>query len=99
MTVPRLDGGDELPAILEAAELDLAGPAIALRVVLVAETEMRALPGIGAGAAEEIHSLVAGGQEVHLSLVFKIHCLEVVHDVQALIDDFRNPAIPSWVIG
>ena len=45
--VPRLDGRQELFAVLELALLDLAGTSTSLGVVLIAGAEVRALPLAG----------------------------------------------------
>src|SRR5215471_14268322 len=58
VAVPRFDGGNEGPAILELAELDLAGAAAAFGVRLITDAELAALPFL-ADAAEQVDALVA----------------------------------------
>ena len=59
--VPRLDGGDVQVVALERAVVDLAGPAAAVRRLLVARADERPLP-LRVLVGDQTHALVAGGQ-------------------------------------
>src|SRR5262245_22456350 len=98
ITVPRLDGSDELLAALERALLNLAGAAFALRGVLIARAELAALP-LAVSHRHQVHAFVAGGEHVHALAAGSGNGPKVVNDVQTRIEHFGKPAILGGIFG
>src|SRR5262245_61508605 len=97
--MPGFDRGDKAPAVLQLAELDFAGAAVALRLLLVAGAEAKLVPLAGIVAGVEMHTFVRCRQDLHPLAAWRRDGPEVVHDVQAFIDDFGRPALARRLAG
>src|SRR5438046_2199952 len=79
MAVPRLDGRQIGPAVLELALFDLAGAAVALGVGLIAFAKLLHAPLAGCVARQPAHPFVAGGENVQALAACRGHRHEVVN--------------------